>query len=387
MHIVQLANFYSTGSGGIRVALDELARRYAAAGHRVSLVIPDDHDACVPEQLGAGLPRTVVRVKSPLVPGLGGYRMVTTRGAVSAAIEALEPDVFELSDKTTLARIVAHDRLAHIPTVLMSHERLDLVVKHTFSEWRIVGGAIARLNRIVTDRVAAIVCCSDFAAQEFVEQAPSAVPKIERIPLGVDLDTFHPVPPSERVVEPIGTAARPLRVVTVVRLSPEKQPWLVVAAVAQLVRRGVAVDAVVYGNGPHRERLELMADGLPVRFAGHLSGRAELAAEIARADVAIAPGPLETFGLGGLELLACGTPVVVPDSGALQELIAGDYGRVAASEDPVAFADAVLELVDGDRLARRLAARARAEEFDWQRSADALLALYTRLTRAGSRAA
>jgi alpha-1,6-mannosyltransferase len=391
MHIVQLANFYGSQSGGIRVALDELARQYSAAGHRVSLVIPDDHDAVAEEQLGSGgaFPaRTVVRIKAPLVPGLGGYRMITTRGNVLPALETLAPDVIELSDKTTLARIVAHERLAHVPTALISHERLDLVVRHTFSDWRIVGGAIARLNRMVTDRVDAIVCCSEFAAQEFREHTPLAVPKIVRIPLGVDLDTFRPSRrPDATDSAPVGTPARPLRLVTVVRLSPEKQPGVVVETVRELLARGVTVEHTIFGAGPYRERLEEAAHGLPIRFAGHVTSRAALAAAIDAADVAVSPGPLETFGLGGLEVLACGTPIVVPDSGALQELIDGDYGRVATADDPSAFADAVLTLTTGDRGARRAAARERAEQFSWGRSAAGFLGLYQRLLARDSRAA
>ena len=41
------------------------------------------------------------------------------------------------------------------------------------------------------DRVDSVVCCSDFAAEEFTDDG--ATP-IERIPLGVDLDTFRPGP-------------------------------------------------------------------------------------------------------------------------------------------------------------------------------------------------
>lgn len=383
MHIVQLANFYGTESGGIRVTLDELAARYAAAGHRVSLVIPDDRDAIDVQRL-----RTVVRIKSPLVPGLGGYRMITTRGGVLPAVEALRPDIIELSDKTTLARVVAHPRLAHVPTVLISHERLDLVVRHTFSEWRIVGGAIARLNRLVTDRVDAIVCCSRFAAEEFHEHTPLAVPKIVHIPLGVDLATFRPsLRPDGADVGPLGTRERPVRLVTVVRLSPEKQPWVVVEAVRELLRRGIHVEHAIYGAGHHRERLEELAAGLPIRFAGHVTGRAALAEAIGTADIALSPGPLETFGLGGLEVLACGTPIVVPDSGALQELIDGDYGRVARTADPIAFADAIADLLTGDRVVRRVAARWRAEQFSWEASAAAFIDLYERQMAHGCDAA
>lgn len=375
MHIVQLANFYGARSGGIRVFVDEVARRYVDAGHRVSLVIPDDHDSVSSEALGSGS-RVVVRIRSPLIPGLGGYRMITNRAAVEATLHVLAPDVLELSDKTTLAHFAADARFAAIPTVLISHERLDIVVRSVFSELRVVDRAIARFNRIVAGRVDALVCCSEFAAAEFREHVPWAVPKIVRVPLGVDLNTFRPLP---RVVpRPPISADHPLRIATVVRLSPEKQPGLVVATVRELVRRGVPVDATIYGDGPYRERLEEDARGLPITFAGHIADRPELAAAIGRADVAISPGPVETFGLGGLEVLACGTPVVVPDSGALPELIDRDCGRVAES-NPNAFADAVLELVDGDGEGRRAQARQRALEFNWDRTAGGFLELYERL--------
>ena len=38
MHIVQLANFYSPTSGGLRTTLDALREGYLGAGHDVTLV-------------------------------------------------------------------------------------------------------------------------------------------------------------------------------------------------------------------------------------------------------------------------------------------------------------------------------------------------------------
>src|SRR6201991_4178047 len=93
--------------------------------------------------------------------------------------------------------------------------------------------------------------------------------------------------------------------------------------------------------------------GLPVRFLGHIADREELAALLATADVAIAPGPVETFGLAALEALASGTPVVVSSESALPEVI-GDAGIAAPGEGP-AYADAIETL-----LARPSAARSSA---------------------------
>ena len=39
------------------------------------------------------------------------------------------------------------------------------------------------------------------------------------------------------------------------------------------------------------------------------------------ADAVMMPSPLEGFGLPALEAMACGTPVIVADAGALPEVV------------------------------------------------------------------
>lgn len=363
MRIVQLANFYGPRSGGLRVAVDELARHYVVAGHQCTLVIPGDADSV--EINGR---RTVVRIRSPLVPGLGGYRMIVDRRKVREAVDHAEPDIVELSDKATLAGGAAGIGRRGVPTVLISHERLEAVIGSVFGDavasHPVVRSGLDRYNMQLGARVDAIVCASDFAAAEFTRYSTP----VRRIPLGVDLDVFRPA------ASPVARGV-PVRLVSAVRLSPEKRPRLVVDAIRCLVDRGVDVRAVLFGDGPLRDRLRRAARDLPIEFAGHVSDRQMLAREVGRADVAIAPGPHETFGLAALEALACGTPVVVPDSGALRELVVDGVGVVARPE-PTSFADGVETLLRGDRARQGAAARERAERFGWDSSARSFLDLY-----------
>ncbi|MGW9036017.1 glycosyltransferase, partial [Streptomyces sp. NPDC055721] len=119
---------------------------------------------------------------------------------------------------------------------------------------------------------------------------------------------------------------------------------------------------------------------LPVRFLGHVADREALADLQAAADVCLAPGPAETFGLSALEALACGTPVVVSASSALPEVV-GAAGAVAA-DTPEAFAEAVRGVLAVPEAVRRAGARARAEGFTWDRSVAAFLQAHDALPSA-----
>jgi glycosyltransferase involved in cell wall biosynthesis len=88
------------------------------------------------------------------------------------------------------------------------------------------------------------------------------------------------------------------------------------------------------------------------------------------------PSMYEGFGLPVLEAMACGTPVIVSNSGALPEVVGG-AGVVIDPADVGAFAGAIRRLVSDADLRATLSARAleRAGHFSWEQSAKALLAV------------
>ncbi len=99
-----------------------------------------------------------------------------------------------------------------------------------------------------------------------------------------------------------------------------------------------------------------------------------LARLLATADVVIAPGPVETFGLSALEALASGTPVVVSSRSALPEVV-GPAG-LAAEDNDAACADAVEQLLRRDVSDRRRRAREQAERFDWPTAVNGFLSAH-----------
>jgi len=167
--------------------------------------------------------------------------------------------------------------------------------------------------------------------------------------------------------------------VCVGRLSREKRPDVAIETLRAVRARGLAARLWMVGDGPRRGALEAQARDLPVVFTGHLHDRSEVALLLAQADAALAPCPYETFGLAALEALACGTPVVATDRGAVSEIVQAGQGAATgavAAPTPSSLATAVVDVAQRPRDECRRAARARAEQYPWARTARDMLRVH-----------
>jgi len=359
VRVVHVANAYTQHSGGIRTTVHALGQGYRAAGHDFVLVVPGQRT--VDEDLPWG---RRVTLAGPTVPGSGGYRVLADLRRVRAVLDALEPDRLEISDRLTLRGLGLWARAAGVPSTVIAHERVDGVLRafSPLGPWE-AQLAADRHNATTAKRFDRVVTTTRFAAQEF---ARIGIPT-DHVPLGVDLERFRPVNRPQ-------TDGVPLLVLCS-RLSREKRPDLAIEALRVLHRVGCPARLVVAGSGPLTASLRRRARGLPVEMVGHLSDRSSVAGLLGSADVVLAPGPVETFGLAALEALACGTPVVAASTSAVAELVEGGAGRSARPE-PRALAAAVGVMLAVPEAQRRQAARARAESFPWSRTTDTMMALH-----------
>jgi glycosyltransferase involved in cell wall biosynthesis len=109
--------------------------------------------------------------------------------------------------------------------------------------------------------------------------------------------------------------------------------------------------------------------------------RSALAAAYRDAWVAALPSLGEAFGLVLVEAMACGTPVVGTDDGAIPEIVDRlEVGRLFRHDDTASLAEALLEALElAEDPGTRDACRARAQDFSIERCGQAYEALYREL--------
>jgi glycosyltransferase involved in cell wall biosynthesis len=197
---------------------------------------------------------------------------------------------------------------------------------------------------------------------------------------GVDTDFFNPA----------GARApsAPFTVGYAGRLVPEKGVDLLLEAAAELPG---AWRVEVLGSGPEQARLEALAARLGVadrvRFTAWMPSD-QMPDFYRRISALVIPSRTrpnwkEQFGRVIIEAMACGTPVIGADSGAIPEVI-GQAGLVFPEDDRASLRDAIEKLASRPALWARLSAEGRARveaNFTQRRVAAETVRVYREMCR------
>lgn len=198
---------------------------------------------------------------------------------------------------------------------------------------------------------------------------------VEVVPLGVDTRVFRPDAADQRV---------PGRVVCVASAdSPIKGVAVLLHAVAKLAtERDITLTVVSRPrkDGPTERLVDELSLRDRVTFVNGVDDP-ELARLLASAEVAVVPSFYEGFSLPAVEAMACGTPLVASDAGALPEVVGtdGTTARLVPPGDAEELAVAVGTLLDSPAARARMAAAALERvqrRFTWRAVAEATARRY-----------
>jgi len=208
--------------------------------------------------------------------------------------------------------------------------------------------------------------------------------KIGVVPCGVNLDLFRPMDKA-LARQRLGFGNDGPIVLYVGRFDPIKGIDRLLAAMAHLKHHHRLRLVIIGGDGPDTDEyrhLQQMTIKLGIRASVSFAGRIEqknLPPYYSAADVLVVPSYYESFGLVGLESLACGTPVVATDVGAMRFIVHdGKTGQIVADATPRSLAQAVETSLAGSGFKKRPADMIRASvlKFGWSNVAAAVINEY-----------
>jgi glycosyltransferase involved in cell wall biosynthesis len=399
-------------SGGQGVYVRALSRELVELGHRVEVLSGQPYP-----ELDAGVPLTRVpsldlyREPDPFrMPRPSEFRdwVDVAEWATMCTAGFPEPMTFSLrAARTLLPRAadfdVVHDnqclgwgllRLvrAGVPTVATVHHpvaidrQLELAATRnlrrrlTLRRWYGFTGMQARVAR----RLDAITTVSENSRRDIATYMGVPPGGVEVIPVGIDPAEFTP-PPDGQLRD-----ADSILTITSADVALKGLVHLLEALAKLRTERPVRLTVVgtARPGGPADAALDRLGLRDAVRFTGPVP-EAELVTLLQRATVVAIPSLYEGFSLPAVEAMACGTPLVTTDAGALPEVVGPEAGlRVRAGD--VGELTGALQLVLGSpSLGEQLGRAGRRRVLDsytWRSTAERTAEWYAEvLERKGSR--
>ena len=283
--------------------------------------------------------------RSPLEPAAAAARLAAQSAELRSLVVAVGPDT-----------LIAWGMRAALSSFAAAQPGTRLVLQHNDL---LPGPLIARALRVRARQADLVVVPSRCVAYD-LDPAAALGARLRVINPGVDLERFRPAPAGGGGEEVLLLGA----------IERWKRLDLALEAVALAARELPGLRLTVAGEPVGADGARLLAELRRRAERPDLRGRVSFAGRVPDPERALAAAACllhcaerEPYGMVVAEALACGLPVVAPDSCGPAELLDRDCGRVYAPGDAAAAARALTGVLT-DRAAGSVlgaAARARAE--------------------------
>lgn len=332
MKVCDIVQFYSAMSGGVKRYIDDKVRYFATRPDiEHVVVVPSDRNAVRTE----GSTR-IHEVKSLRVVGSSSYRLLISRNRIKCIIKAEQPDLIEVGDPYHTAWIVhGLARCAGIPIVAYYHSDYPRAFGRTLEKYcgRSIGRwaerfIVSYLKRLYNRMDATIVATRGLNKL----LARIGIERVIQVPLGTDVERFHPVDERTQVLNDLGLDGSCKLLLYVGRLAREKNV-LNLAKMMELYPDGSKVALLLVGDGEQGDEIRRIArEQRNVLWHPYCNSPGLLSVFYSAADAFVHSGTHETFGLVSLEAQACGCPVVAVEGGGVESTLQYEPDAVFAAE-------------------------------------------------------
>lgn len=370
MRIAMVGDEFYPDVGGAPVYTMELAKALANLGVKPT-VLTHAHPGLPEEGEFGGV--KVKRLKGFVMPRLNRALSAGLARRLHRCIKFDGYDVVHGQDlySPMALQSVYSARRCGIPPVLTCHS-----IHETSSFWRLVYRPLV----FTMERADRVVAVCD-ATKKFCRALGVPDHKIVVIPNGTDPSGNLAIDrPSARAR--IGIKQEPL-VVTAIRLVKRKGPEHLVVAFSKIVKALPDAKLMIAGRGPEAENLQILVKKLGIQNSVFMLGflpHEKVMELIAAADVFVLPSIVEACPIALLEAMAAGAPTVCTRVGGIPEIVKdGVNGLMVQPGDEGALADAILHILNDDKLAERIRANGLKivrEGLSWERTAERTLAVY-----------
>ena len=389
VHSNPIGRLGTMDTGGMSVYISELARELGRRGHCVDIYT----------RLQNGENRPViehgdnVRLIHLAVPDNGNLSKLNLYPYLDKFFQALE--AYRQKEKLTYDVIHSHYWLSGCLGTWAQNdwERPHVVTFHTLGESKNRAGAgpyepglrIANERELV-QTCHRIVVPTSRERDSLVRYYGAPEDRIGIVPCGVNLELFRPGA-REPARRQLGFDPHDHILLYVGRFEPLKGLDILLEAIAALKNFDGLRLVIVGGDGesnPAHQALKQKARTLGISERCLFTGPVEqqkLPPYYHSADALVIPSHYESFGLVGLEALACGRPVISTPVGAMAERLREALAvRVTPLVSSQSLAGEIQTLLTEDSSAPAVEIRETAREYSWSRVADAIIAEYVTAT-------
>ncbi len=350
--------------GGIAKVVYDLSRRLIKDGHEVTVVTYKEGN-CPYYENDKGV--EVYRVDNYMINPINfiDWIMQLNFNLVSKASEIINKNgKFDV--------IHAHDWLvASAAKTLKSSYNIPIIATIHATESGRNGGIRDEQQRYINDtewmltyEATEVIVNSNYMKNEVQRLFGLPFEKINVIPNGINLNIYNGI---ERNYEFRRKYARDNEKIIMCagRLVYEKGFQYLIDAAPKVLNGYNDAKFIIAGKGGMLDELKAKADFLgisdKVYFTGQLSPK-ELYTMYRCADVAVFPSTYEPFGIVAIEGMYAGTPIVVSDTGGLNEIVEhGVTGMKSYAGNSNSIADSILTLLFDHQLAYNIAKNGRAK--------------------------